>query len=155
MTIVCQVLVAISADRTNQRAYHSAGCAAVATTGFIICAATSPTAYRAKYAGLIIATAGSFACIPPLLGWLTSNVVTTASVGLAIAINVSVGAGLGQMPGIWIYKPNEKTRGYPTGHWTNAGFMVVVVLATLLLRVYYVRQNRRLAGEGKARLYKL
>ena len=57
----------------------------------------------------------SYSCIPPMLGWLTSNLFTTASVGLAIALNVSIGAGIGQIPGVWIYKADEKATGYPTG----------------------------------------
>lgn len=124
-------------------------------------AASSPTSYHVRYAGLVLATAGSFSAIPPLLGWLTSNMVTTASVGLAVAINVSFGAGLGQMPGIWIYKSDEKKRGYPTGHWTNAAFLLVVVIGAPILRMYYVRKNKKLAdqptnSEGKhVTVYKL
>lgn len=157
---VCQILVALSADHFNQRALHAAGCSFVGAIGFAISGASSPTAYHTRYAGLILATAGSFSAIPPLLGWLTSNVVTTASVGLAIAINVSFGAGVGQMPGNWIYKGDEKARGYPTGHWTNFAFTLLVCLGSLLLRVYYVAQNRKIASAAKEqgvkpRLYKL
>lgn len=108
----------------------------------------------------MMATAGAFACIPPLLGWLTSNVVSTAAVGLAIALNVSIGGGLGQIPGVWIYKSSEKAIGYPTGHWTNAGFLLFVTAVSLGLRVFYARKNRQLAAEAEqrgaqVRLYKL
>lgn len=158
--LVCQIVVALSADRFNARGYHAAGAALVGATGFIISAALPPTAYKSRYGGLIMATAGAFACIPPLLGWLTSNVVSTASVGLAIAINVSIGGGLGQIPGVWIYKASEKAQGYPTGHWTNAGFLLFVTAVSLGLRVFYGRRNRQLAAEAARqgvvpRLYKL
>lgn len=107
-----------------------------------------------------MATAGSFACIPPLLGWLTSNIFSTASTGLAIAINVSVGGGLGQIPGVWIYKAGEAKTGYTTGHWTNASFLLLAVVVTLCLRVFYGRKNKALMAQGGARgvdvrLYKL
>ncbi|PNY27753.1 Uncharacterized protein TCAP_02320 [Tolypocladium capitatum] len=89
----------------------------VGGVGFIVSASLPPTAYAARCDGLILATAGSFACVPSPLGWPTSNVVSTAATGLPIAINVSIGGGLGQIPGVWIYKSsNEAARGYPTGH---------------------------------------
>ena len=91
-----------------------------------------------------MATAGSFACIPPMIGWLTTNVFTTASTGLAIAINMSIGGGLGQIPGVWIYKGEEKQRGYPTGHWTNAALLLCVSVVAMGLRLFYGWKNRRL-----------
>lgn len=53
--------------------------------------------------GCLIATRGTFACIPPLLGWLLSNLCSTAGTGLAIALNVLIGAP-GHFVGVWIYK---------------------------------------------------
>lgn len=157
---VCQILVAFSADRFNARGAHTAAAALFGAIGFIISASLPPTAYGGRYAGLIMATSGAFACIPPLLGWLTSNVVSTAATGLAIAINVSIGGGLGQIPGVWIYKRDEAARGYPTGHWVNAGCLLFVTVVSLGLRVFYGWKNKRLAEEAKrqgveVRLYKL
>ncbi|XP_044719807.1 major facilitator superfamily domain-containing protein [Hirsutella rhossiliensis] len=157
---VCQIAVAYSADHFNARGTHTAGAALVGATGFVVSAALPPTAYASRYGGLVVATSGAFACIPPLLGWLSSNMFSTASTGLAIAINVSIGGGLGQIPGVWIYKSSEAGRGYPTGHWTNAGFMLLVVVLSLGLRLFYGRKNRRLAAEtarqgAQGRLYKL
>lgn len=73
------------------------------------------TIYQPRYGALIVAAAGGFSCIPPLIGFLSSNLFSTAAAGLAIAINVSVGAP-GQIAGVWIYKPEEAAKGYPTGH---------------------------------------
>lgn len=67
-------------------------------------------------------------------------------------MNVSLGAP-GQITGVWIYKADEKTRGYPTGHWTNAGLLFFVAAGGLGLRLYYRMLNRRtLRGDGD-RLY--
>jgi hypothetical protein len=94
-----------------------------------------------------------------MLGWLTSNLVSTASIGLAIAINVSVGAGFGQIAGVWIYKAEEKERGYPTGHWTNAAMLLLVMTSSIGLRIFYGMKNKRMlrdAADGAdVRLYKL
>ncbi|KAF5123981.1 MFS transporter prlL [Metarhizium anisopliae] len=146
---VCQLAVAYSADRFNARGLHTAGAAAVAAVGFIVSAALPPTAYASRYGGLILATSGAFSAIPPLLGWLSSNMYSTAATGLAIAINVSCGGGLGQIPGVWIYKAGEKSRGYPTGHWTNAGFQIFVAAASVGLWAFYRVKNRKLSEEAR------
>ncbi|SPQ24866.1 93781f08-b3ff-4ee8-91bc-a4719d34cee2 [Thermothielavioides terrestris] len=155
---VTQIVVAYSADRFNARGLHSAAFALIGAAGFIGSAVLPPDAYLHRYGCLIVATAGSFACIPPMLGWLTSNVRTTAAVGLAIAINVSIGAGIGQIPGVWIYKAEEQARGYPTGHWVNAAMLLVVAVGALGLRVLYGHRNRKLlreSGGQEVTLYKL
>lgn len=112
-----QILGAWSADHFNARGFHTAAFALMGAVGFMASNLLPPDAYASRYGCLIVAAAGSFAAIPPMLGWLTSNVYSTASVGLAVALNVGFGAGIGQMPGIWIYKAEEAKAGYPTGHW--------------------------------------
>lgn len=92
-----------------------------------------------------MASSGAFACIPPLLGWLSSNLHSTGAAGLAIALNISFGAP-GQIVGVWIYKADEKEKGYPTGHWTNAALLFFVAVGCVLLRFYYGRINRKRAG---------
>lgn len=67
--------------------------------------------------------------------------------GLAIALNVSVGAP-GQIAGVWIYKANEAKRGYPTGHWTNAALLFFVAAGSVGLRLYYAMMNRRILRGG-------
>ncbi|KAL2151434.1 hypothetical protein VTH82DRAFT_6532 [Thermothelomyces myriococcoides] len=155
---VTQIIVSYSADRFNARGLHSAALALVGGVGFMASALLPPDAYLHRYGCLIVATAGSFACIPPMLGWLTSNVHSTASVGLAVAINVSFGAGLGQIPGVWIYKADESVRGYPTGHWANAAMLFLVAVGCLGLRFLYGYRNKKLLGASggqEVRLYKL
>ncbi|KAK3291999.1 major facilitator superfamily domain-containing protein [Chaetomium fimeti] len=155
---VTQIVASYSADRFNARGLHSAGFALIGAVGFMASALLPPDAYLHRYGCLILASAGAFACIPPMLGWLTSNVYSTASVGLAIAINVSFGAGIGQIPGVWIYKAEERDRGFPTGHWVNAAMLWVVVVGAVGLRVLYGYRNRKMlreSGGREVRLYKL
>ncbi|KXJ87584.1 major facilitator superfamily domain-containing protein [Microdochium bolleyi] len=144
---VVQVLTAWSADRTNMRGVHSAALATVGAAGFIGSAALPVDAYAARYGCLIVAASGAFACIPPLLGWLSSNTYGTAAVGLAIALNVGLGGATGQIAGVWIYKAEEAKKGYPTGHWTNAALLLMVAVGCGLLRVYYGIRNRRIIRE--------
>ncbi|KAI1124696.1 MFS general substrate transporter [Nemania abortiva] len=156
---VCSILNSWSADHFNARGLHCAGAALVGAAGFLTSALLPPHDYASRYGTLILGTAGAFGCIPPMLGWLTSNMWSTASIGLAVAINVSIGAGLGQIPGVWIYKAEEAERGYPTGHGVNAAMLFVVVIGAVCLRIFYGMKNKQIlrdAAEGtKPRLYAL
>ncbi|KAG8630689.1 hypothetical protein KVT40_002308 [Elsinoe batatas] len=144
---VVTLLVSWSADRTNTRALHSAALALIGAIGFMASALLPPKSYLSRYGCLIVGATGSFACIPPLLGWLSSNLHSTAAAGLAIALNISFGAP-GQITGVWIYKADEKLIGYPTGHWTNAGLLLFTSAGCIVMLFYYRWRNARLRAEG-------
>ncbi|KAK9851236.1 uncharacterized protein MYU51_010951 [Penicillium brevicompactum] len=151
---VVTITVAWSADHFNSRGLHSAVFSFIGAMGFLASAVLPASSYLSRYGCLIVAASGSFACIPPLLGWLSSNIRSTAGAGLAIALNVSFGAP-GQIVGVWIYKSNEAKIGYPTGHWTNAALLLFVTAGCILLRLYYRWRNVRGEGarDGKAFAY--
>ncbi|KAL4918633.1 major facilitator superfamily domain-containing protein [Aspergillus aurantiobrunneus] len=152
---VVTTAVAWSADHFNSRGLHSAVLSFIGAMGFLASAVLPADAYLDRYGCLIVATSGAFACIPPLLGWLSANIRSTAGTGLAIALNVSFGAP-GQIVGVWIYKSNEAERGYPTGHWTNAALLLLVTIGCLALRWYYGWKNRgipRGGGDGERFAY--
>lgn len=114
-------------------------------------------AYIHRYGCLIVAASGAFACIPPLLGWLSSNMFSTSSAGLAIALNIGLGGAPGQIVGVFTYKPGEAEKGYPTGHWVNAALLFMVAAGCVLLRLYYGWQNARLLrgnSAGEVRNYR-
>lgn len=55
----------------------------------------------------------------------------------------------GQIVGVWIYKADEKAKGYPTGHWTNAGLLFFVAVSCVGMHFYYYWRNRNGgAGDG-------
>ncbi|EMC95205.1 hypothetical protein BAUCODRAFT_91912 [Baudoinia panamericana UAMH 10762] len=150
---VVTILVSWSADHFNARALHSAIFATIGALGFLVSAVLPPHAYAHRYGCLIVAASGAFSCIPPLLGWLSSNLFSTAAVGLAIAMNISFGAP-GQIAGVWIYKADEKAKGYPTGHWVNAGLLLFVAAGCLSLLLYYRMLNKKIRSQGGDRFYK-
>ncbi|OBT82784.1 hypothetical protein VE02_09275 [Pseudogymnoascus sp. 03VT05] len=146
--------VAYSADHFNARALHCSGAALIGAIGFLVSGLLPPNSYSARYGCLIVATCGSFGLIPPLLGWLSSNLHSTASAGLVIGINQMWGAP-GQIAGVFIYKANEAERGYPTGHLVNAGMLFLVSVVSLCLLLYYRYVNSQITkrgGEGVAAL---
>jgi len=70
-------------------------------------------------------------------------------------MNISTGAP-GQILGVWIYKASEAKRGYPTGHWTNAGLLLMVACLSAFLHGWYVMLNRRIANSGSGeKMFKL
>lgn len=81
----------------------------------------------------------------PLLGWLAGNTFSSGVTGLAIALNISLAAP-GQITGVWIYKADEVSRGFPTGHWTNAGCLLGLAVSSVLLSLWYRRQNALLVA---------
>ncbi|KAJ5273554.1 hypothetical protein N7478_008679 [Penicillium angulare] len=149
---VVTVAAAWSADHFNSRGLHSAMFSFIGAMGFLASAVLPADAYLHRYGCLIVAASGAFACIPPLLGWLSSNLKSTAGAGLAIALNVSFGAP-GQIVGVWIYKSDEATIGYPTGHWTNAALLLFVTAGCILLRLYYSWKNKRNGGDENGKKF--
>ncbi|KAF5344590.1 hypothetical protein D9758_013907 [Tetrapyrgos nigripes] len=138
-------------DKLEARAYVAGGSLFIAGITFIIEGVLEPTAFKARYGVLCLAVSFSFGSIPPLLSWLTANLRSTASTTLGVPMNVSMGA-LGQIIGVYIYISKEAP-GYPTGHFTNAAFALLGTACALLLRLIYVRRNKRLGpGEKKWRL---
>lgn len=146
---VVTLAVSWSADHFNARSLHAAIFSLIGAAGFLASALLPPHAYAQRYGCLIVAASGAFSCIPPLLGWLSSNMHTTAAAGLAIALNISFGAP-GQIVGVFIYKAGEKAKGYPTGHYTNFGLLMFVSVGSILLRYYYVVRNHKVVREGGA-----
>ncbi|KAF8858367.1 putative MFS transporter [Acephala macrosclerotiorum] len=120
---VVTLLVSFSTDRFNARGLHSAAMAPVGAAGFVTSATLPAHAYHSRYGCLIVAASGAFSCIPPLLGWLSSNLHTTGAL-------------------------NKATKGYPTGHWTNAGLLFFVAIGCVGLRIYYGLLNRRILRGG-------
>ncbi|KIW15800.1 hypothetical protein PV08_05850 [Exophiala spinifera] len=142
---VFTIVISWSADHYNARALHSAVMAFIGACGFVASALLPVHAYNARYGCLIVAATGAFSCIPPLLGWLSSNLRTTAAAGLAIALNISIGIP-GQILGVWIYTEKQAKTGYTTGHWTNAGMLFFVTVTSIAMTFYYQRLNRKLAA---------
>ncbi|KAJ7732004.1 MFS transporter-like protein [Mycena metata] len=150
---VVTLLTSWSADRNNSRGLHAGIACLVGAAGFMASALLPADAYAHRYGCLIVGAAGSFASVPPLVGWITSNVFTTSAAGLVIALNVSF-TGPGQMVGVWIYKANEATTGYPTGHWTNCALLLFSAVGCFGLTMYYRRLNSILGRQGEVQRYR-
>jgi predicted MFS family arabinose efflux permease len=140
---VVTILLAFYCDKREARAMTTIGLMLVGAAGFIASACLPATTYSARYGCLIVASCGTFATIPILLGWLSANLRSTSAQGLALALNISFGAP-GQILGVWIYKASEQKRGYPTGHWINGGLLLLGAALTGVLVALYTHRNRKI-----------
>ncbi|KAI0630282.1 MFS general substrate transporter [Trametes polyzona] len=147
---VC-VAVAWAADKYEMRALSAAFAFLICGVMFLVEASLPPTAFAARYGVLCVALSFAFAISAPSLSWLTANLRNTGASTLAVPLNVSI-ATIGQITGTFIYKAAEAPA-FPTGHYTNAGFMFLGAAIALGLRAFYVRRNRALApGEPRWRI---
>ncbi|KAK0196369.1 major facilitator superfamily domain-containing protein [Armillaria mellea] len=116
---------------------------------FFIQGVLPPTSVKARYAMFCIGTMSVFASMPLLMIWLTENLRDTHAMTLAIPMYGTFGSLLGQITGIFIYKPSEAP-GYPTGHYTNGSLLLLGALCAGALRVIYTRSNNALdVGETR------
>jgi hypothetical protein len=138
------LVTAWAAGRHDARAMHAAALAAAAAVGFLASAALPAAggAAAGRYVALVLATAGSFAALPLLLGWVAANAPDAPSVGFAVALTTGLGGGVGEIVAIWSYRPDEAPRLFPTGNAVNAALLFLVAAGCLLLRAEYVRRNR-------------
>ncbi|TBU33896.1 MFS general substrate transporter [Dichomitus squalens] len=143
--------VAWISDRFEMRAWAMAASFAICGISFVIEGSLPPTAFTARYAVLCVGVPFAYAVSGPTLSWLTGNLRGTGASTLAVPLNGSFST-FGQIIGLFIYKTSESP-GFPTGHYTNAGFMFSGALAGLVLRYVYTRRNRQLSpGEPRWRL---
>ncbi|KAJ7590232.1 MFS general substrate transporter [Mycena floridula] len=147
VAFVVTVTVAWLSDKYDARSYYAFISLVISGVAFIIEGVLHPTAFRARYGVLCVAVTFAFASIPALLSWLTSNLRSTSASTFAVPFNVSTGA-IGQIIGVYIYKASEAP-GYPTGHYTNAGFSLVGAVAVLFLRRIYVKRNEKTVGQER------
>ncbi|EEH20485.2 hypothetical protein PABG_07841 [Paracoccidioides brasiliensis Pb03] len=104
----------------------------IGTVEFLGSSVLTPEVYLGSY-GCQIVCSSSFACVPPLLGWLSSNSQTTVATGLVIALSVSFGIP-GQIAGVWVYKPDKAMEGYPTGHLVTAALLLIICVHKRMAR---------------------
>ncbi|KAI0821745.1 MFS transporter [Trametes gibbosa] len=147
IAFVITVFVAWISDKYEKRSLGTAISMLIAGACFIVEGALPSDSFKLRYVFFIIALSFSFACIPPLLSWLTANLHTTGASTLGVPLNVSIGQ-VGQIIGVYIYKSNESP-GYPTGHYVNAGFLLLGAMSVMGLRAMYIQRNKCLSPDER------
>ncbi|KAL3450258.1 major facilitator superfamily domain-containing protein [Aspergillus insuetus] len=146
---IISMLLAWSADRFNARGLHVCLAGILTGTGFLASRLLPATAYLARYGCLIVASCGAFPSAAPLTAWVTCNVPSSKTLGLAAALNNSM-VGLASIVALWVWNAAEAGRGYPTGNAVCAGAGFATAGIALALHVFYTRENGKVGAGGEA-----
>jgi hypothetical protein len=93
------------------------------------------------YGFLFAICGGLYGGFPPLLSWSANNIAPSSKRSVALALLISVG-NMGALIGSNIYLAQEAPK-YPTGFGASLGFLCCGILAAIVLRVAYARENAR------------
>lgn len=153
--VVCLCL-AYSADRFNARGWHITLSSLLGAIGWLTAGLLPADAYTQRYGCLMLCACGAFPSAGPLSAWVTCNVPSLVTMGIATALNNSA-AGVSQVIAQWIWIPREANSGYPTGNFVCAACSFVTAVVAAGLRLWYGRMNRigALDASGKKREWML
>jgi len=150
------ITISYTADKYNARGWHITIFSIIGGTGWLTAGLLPPDAYVQRYGCLCLAAAGAFPCAPSLTNWVTCNTPSFFTLALAIAVNNSC-AGIGQIISQWIWKSDERDRGFPTGNFVCAACSFSVAAIATILRLWYGRMNKleRSDSRGDQRVWAL
>jgi len=145
-----------SADHFNARGWHVTASSTIGGIGWLTAGLLPADAYTARYGCLFLCACGAFPSSGPLSAWVTCNVPSIVTMGIAAALNNS-GAGVSQVIAQWIWIADEKPQGYPTGNFMCAACSFATALIAFGLRVLYGRMNATGAKDarGNSRIWLL
>ncbi|EOD51663.1 putative mfs transporter protein [Neofusicoccum parvum] len=136
------LLLGWSADRLNARGPFIALSSAVGGAGWLAAGLLPADAYAKRYGCLMLCACGAFPSSGPLSAWVTCNVPSVVTMGVATALNNSA-AGVSQIIAQWIWKADEAAAGFPTGNFVCAACSFATAAMAAGLRWYYGRLNER------------
>jgi len=116
------------------------GSSIVGGVGWLTAGLLPHDAYLSRYGCLMLCACGAFPSSGPLSAWVTCNVPSIVTMGIATALNNSA-AGVSQVIAQWIWKPDQAERGYPTGNFVCAACSFATAIIAVSLRLKYGRMN--------------
>ncbi|KAF9956526.1 hypothetical protein BGZ72_002697 [Mortierella alpina] len=135
---ICTILAAISSDRHRERGFHYAVPILMGALGFALLIALEHHSTAVRYIGLTVAVSGVFSSVPAMVAYISSNFGGHTKRAVATGLIISFGNCGGLISG-HIYNPGQTTR----GHIICLAMLCVAFLFILLLKTFYVRENRR------------
>lgn len=153
---IVSLIFAWSADHYNMRGWFIATASVISGIAFTVINCLPVTAYTARFACLVIACCGAFPNTAPLTAWVTCNVPSPRTMGLAAAMNNTT-VGASSILAVWIWKASEAQRGFPTGNIICAVCSFVTAILVTGLRIMYGRMNKNGVTDstGSARVWAL
>lgn len=139
----------MASDRYKTRSIPIAIHASFAMLGYTILA-LAPVLnlpHILRYLCLFPISAGFFSAVTLVIAWQMNNQQSEEGRGTGMAMLNVIGQ-LGPMLGTGLY-PDTDAPFYSKGHAVCAGFMALVVVLAMVLRLVFKRANRRLANEAR------
>ncbi|KAK9473262.1 major facilitator superfamily domain-containing protein [Dipodascopsis tothii] len=134
-------LLCWSSGRKNERTWHITVATAVVIGGFILCAATTSIAPR--YVGMVIFVSFSSGVNDIILSWAASTMAQTPekkAISLSV-INTIAQIGNIYTPYLW---PSSSAPRYTLGMSACAGYSIIVIATTWLIRHSLMRENKKI-----------
>lgn len=116
----------ILADRTQRRFYFLFLDQIMCIIGFVI--QLSPAPSGVKYFGLFLIAAGSYAALPTVVAWLSSNLRGQTKRAVGVSFQIGIG-NFGGLIASNIYTQSFGGR-YWIGHGTNMGLLAMGIIAS-------------------------
>jgi hypothetical protein len=154
--------------KTRQHGIAIAGCAAMCVAGYSTwIASTNP---QARYAAIFLNTAGGYSFGTLVLGWTLANaapdtvrnvangaVSGLANIGQYLMLNHTLltsrvtraNMQSGSIAATWSYIKTDASTGYRVGNSLNTATAASVVITSLGLMVFQMRENKKRAAGGR------
>ncbi|TKA50811.1 hypothetical protein B0A49_10652 [Cryomyces minteri] len=149
-SFIIVLLTAYFSDRLRTRSVFICVHALSAAAGYALIAVAGayelPSAYR--YIGIYPAAAGFFSAIMLIITWTLNNQESDEGKGTGVAMLNVIGQ-CGPLLGTRLY-PHRDAPYYVRGMAVCAGFMLLVCVLALVLRLVLGRENARRLGTGRA-----
>jgi len=135
--------IAYLSDWYRNRSVFVCISALIGTSGYLIIAIAGKREMSAgwRYAGVYPAAAGFFSAVTLLITWTLNNQESDSKKGSGLAVLNIIGQ-FGPLLGTRLYPDSDKPY-YVKGMSVCAGFMFLVFLLSLVLRVILIRENSK------------
>ncbi|KAH7001226.1 major facilitator superfamily domain-containing protein [Ilyonectria destructans] len=140
-------LAGMSSGKYNERTWHITVCMGIALVGYVISCATLNT--PARYIACFLFASGAYAVNSMILGWVSATLGSTPekkSVSLSV---VNVVANASYIYTAYLYPKSDGPR-YLIGMSSNAAFAVMCIAGTWAMRVWLLRDNKKLDQAANA-----
>ena len=147
VAFVTVILTAFLSDRLQSRSTFVIFHALLAAAGYAMMAIAGllHASPKVRYVGVYPAATGFFSVVTIVITWTINNQNSDSKKGTGLAILNYIGQ-LGPLVGVHLY-PNRDKPYYVNGMTICAGFMAMVAVLALGLRMLLARANRRMAVE--------
>lgn len=135
---ITTISIGFLADRYGKRGLFNLACSSCGIVGYVMLLSTGKAGI--SYAGVFLAAAGVYPCIPNTVAWISNNIEGAYKRGVVLAIFISWGNLNGAVSSN-IYRAVDKPR-FKLGHSIVLGYLGLCFVSSALLMVYLSWENK-------------